>query len=86
MTDEEIIAAIEWTVGAIPNAANGHTWGMQGNVGHAQDYRRGGPKPVGQGITWPSEPGAALLAAMKADLETAIIARYRQFNPQEAPE
>lgn len=76
MTDQEIIAAASWQDGPTQDGR----WSIAASVGDMKAYRRGGPKPVGVSTEMAAEPTEAERAVFRANLERAIIARWREYN------
>ena len=81
MTDEQIIAAIEWHTNIAPYARRGPKWGIAATLAPLKP----GDVSVGEAVNFKYAASRAYVAAATRKLQRQIIARYRRYN-EAAPE
>ena len=82
MTDEEIVARIEWSVNVAPHAKGGPRWCIAANLPPLKD----GDKPIGEAGHFRMAGARAVYVAAKTQrIQKNIVARYRLYNEQGGP-
>lgn len=82
MTDEQVIAAIEWHTNIAPYARRGPKWGIAATLAPLKP----GDVAVGEAVNFKYAASRAYVAAATRMLQRQIVARYRAHNEAAEPE